>query len=53
MTITAAMAIANIVAKEELNEDYIIPSVFNRKVVKAVADAVSEMAHKTRVARKR
>ena len=38
----AARAIAAIVAEDELREDYIIPSVFNRDVAPAVADAVAE-----------
>jgi malate dehydrogenase (oxaloacetate-decarboxylating) len=50
MTIAAAYAIAGIVSKQELNEEYIVPSVFNRKVAKVVAAAVSEVAEKTGVA---
>jgi malate dehydrogenase (oxaloacetate-decarboxylating) len=38
----AARAIAEIVRPEELREDYIIPSVFNREVAPAVAAAVAE-----------
>jgi malate dehydrogenase (oxaloacetate-decarboxylating) len=44
MKMAAARAIAAIVADEELAEDYIIPSVFNRDVVDAVADAVEHEA---------
>ncbi|MGI8922228.1 MAG: NAD-dependent malic enzyme [Solirubrobacteraceae bacterium] len=44
MKMGAAHAIAAIVADDELREDYIIPSVFNRDVVTAVADAVAEQA---------
>jgi malate dehydrogenase (oxaloacetate-decarboxylating) len=40
------------VGKEELSEDYIIPSVFNRKVAPAVAKEVSRAAHRTKVARR-
>jgi malate dehydrogenase (oxaloacetate-decarboxylating) len=40
------------VGKEELSEDYIIPSVFNRKVAPAVAREVSRAAHRTKVARR-
>jgi malate dehydrogenase (oxaloacetate-decarboxylating) len=40
----AAHAIAAIVSDAELREDYIIPSVFNREVVAAVAAAVAEEA---------
>jgi malate dehydrogenase (oxaloacetate-decarboxylating) len=35
-----------------LNEEYIIPSVFNKAVVEAVAQAVSEAAYRTGVARR-
>ncbi len=44
MKTAAARAIADIVAPEELREDYIIPSVFNRDVVGAVAAAVASEA---------
>ena len=39
-----------IVGDDELREDYIIPSVFNREVVDAVSDAVSAEAHKSGIA---
>jgi len=44
MKTAAAQAIAEIVVEEELREDYIIPSVFNREVAAAVAAAVAEEA---------
>jgi malate dehydrogenase (oxaloacetate-decarboxylating) len=44
MKTAAAAAIAAIVTPEELREDYIIPSVFNREVVGAVASAVADSA---------
>ncbi len=44
MKTAAARAIAAIVGEDELREDYIIPSVFNREVVGAVAAAVSAEA---------
>jgi malate dehydrogenase (oxaloacetate-decarboxylating) len=44
MKMSAAAAIAAIVRDEELREDYIIPSVFNRDVAPAVAAAVAEQA---------
>lgn len=52
MKVAAAHAIASIISDEELNEQYIIPSVFNDKVVKRVRDAVVEAAVETGVARK-
>jgi len=47
----AAEAIANIIKDDELHEDYIIPSIFDRKVASSVAHAVSEAARKTGLAR--
>jgi malate dehydrogenase (oxaloacetate-decarboxylating) len=47
MKMAAAQAIASIVPPEELREDYIIPSVFNREVVAAVAAAVAEEARES------
>jgi malate dehydrogenase (oxaloacetate-decarboxylating) len=44
MKMAAARGIAEIVADDELREDYIIPSVFNRSVATAVADAVAAQA---------
>jgi malate dehydrogenase (oxaloacetate-decarboxylating) len=44
MKMAAARAIAGIVGANELREDYIIPSVFNRDVVGAVAAAVADEA---------
>ncbi|MGH9841889.1 MAG: malic enzyme-like NAD(P)-binding protein [Blastocatellia bacterium] len=52
MKLAAAYAIANIIADAELDPDYIIPSVFNRKVTPAVAAAVEEAARRTGVARR-
>jgi malate dehydrogenase (oxaloacetate-decarboxylating) len=40
----AAQAIADIVPEDELREDYIVPSVFNRDVAPAVAEAVKQAA---------
>jgi malate dehydrogenase (oxaloacetate-decarboxylating) len=50
MKIAAAQAIARIVSDEELREDYIIPSVFNRDVAPAVAAAVAERARSSGMA---
>ncbi len=44
MKVAAARAIADVIAPEELRPDYIIPSVFNERVVKDVADAVRRVA---------
>ncbi|MCL6633047.1 MAG: NAD-dependent malic enzyme [Alicyclobacillus herbarius] len=52
MKLAAAQAIASCVRDDQLNEQYIIPSVFNRHVVKAVSRAVAEAAYKSGVARR-
>jgi malate dehydrogenase (oxaloacetate-decarboxylating) len=44
MKMAAAEAIAAIVRDDELSEDYIVPSVFNRDVAPAVAEAVAQAA---------
>ncbi len=48
----AARAIAHMVKDDELHEDYIIPSAFDRKVATCVAHAVAEAARKTGLARR-
>ncbi len=50
MKTAAAQAIASIVAEDELREDYIIPSVFNRDVAPAVAAAVASEARESGLA---
>jgi len=52
MKVAAAQAIAAVVSDRELSDDYIIPSVFNKKVVESVARAVARAAVKTGVARR-
>jgi malate dehydrogenase (oxaloacetate-decarboxylating) len=51
MLFAAANAIAQMVMEEELSEDYIIPSVLNRKVPEQVSSKVREAAIQTGVAR--
>jgi len=53
MKIAAAQAVADCVTSDELTAEYIIPSVFNKKVVPAVAQAVARAAQQTGVARRR
>jgi malate dehydrogenase (oxaloacetate-decarboxylating) len=53
MKLAAAQAIASIVSKKELHEEYVIPSVFNKKVAPAVAREVMRAAQKGGVARRR
>src|SRR5438552_15758223 len=52
MKLAAAQALSAIVAKSELSDEYITPSMFDARVVPAVAAAVAEAAVKTGVARK-
>jgi len=51
MKLAAAYAIANIIKKEELKEDYIIPDALDKRVAKEVAKAVSQAARDSGVAR--
>src|SRR6478735_1746591 len=51
MKMAAAHAIAATVAEDELRDDYIIPSVFNREVAPAVAAAVADEARAAGTAR--
>jgi malate dehydrogenase (oxaloacetate-decarboxylating) len=53
MKIAAAEAIAGIVSKSELSEEYITPSVFDRRVVEQVASAVAAAAQSAGVARRK
>lgn len=52
MKLAAAQAIADCVGADELNEQYIVPSVFNKRVVSAVSHAVSEAARISGIARR-
>jgi malate dehydrogenase (oxaloacetate-decarboxylating) len=51
MKVAAAHGIAAAVTDDELDEDHIVPSVFNRQVSHSVADAVSREARLSGVAR--
>jgi malate dehydrogenase (oxaloacetate-decarboxylating) len=44
MKLAAARAIAGVIGEDELDAEYIIPSVFNREVVEAIASAVGAAA---------
>lgn len=52
MKLAAARAIASVVSDEELNEQYIIPSVFNASVVELVRSEVIKAALRSNVARR-
>ncbi|MGP1611803.1 MAG: NAD(P)-dependent malic enzyme [Catonella sp.] len=49
MKIAAAKAIAGLVSEDELNEEYILPRAFDKRVKDAVAKATAEAAKKTGV----
>ena len=53
MKLAAAQALAGVILDDELHAEYIIPSVFNRDVGRAVAAAVAEAAVRSGVARSR
>ena len=52
MEMEAAKAIASSVPARQLNEEYLVPNLFNRSVAPAVAKAVAEAARKAGLARR-
>src|ERR1043165_3284104 len=52
MKLAAAYAIAGIISDAELHPEYIVPSVFDKRVAEAVANEVQAAAYKTGVARR-
>jgi malate dehydrogenase (oxaloacetate-decarboxylating) len=52
MKLAAAHAIARIIPEGELHTDYIIPSVFNRRVAESAAQAVADAAVRSGAARR-
>lgn len=52
MKLAAAHAIADIIGEDELHPDYIIPSVFDKRVAEAVAVRVEQAAYDSGVARR-
>jgi malate dehydrogenase (oxaloacetate-decarboxylating) len=52
MKLAAARAIASCIPEDELHEDVIIPSVYNRQVADKVADEVEKVALASGLARK-
>jgi malate dehydrogenase (oxaloacetate-decarboxylating) len=51
MKLAAAQALANLIADEELDAEYIIPKPFDKRVREAVAQAVAQAARESGVAR--
>ncbi len=52
MKLAAANAIAGIISDNELHPEYIVPSVFDKRVAEAVANEVENAAYRTEVARR-
>ena len=52
MKLAAARAIASVIPEADLGPEYIVPSVFNRAVSPAVAEAVAQAAIESGVARR-
>jgi len=52
MKLAAANAIAGIISDSELHPEYIVPSVFDKRVAEAVARNVEAAAHSTGIARR-
>jgi malate dehydrogenase (oxaloacetate-decarboxylating) len=53
MKVAAAKAIAESISPDELSEEYIVPSIFNKQVTRRVARAVEAAAHDSGVARRK
>ena len=51
MKLAASRAIASLITEEELNADYIIPSPFDKRVCKVVAEEVGKVAREQGIAR--
>ena len=52
MKLAAANAIAGLISDAELHPEYIVPSVFDKRIAEAVANEVEAAAYKTGVARR-
>jgi malate dehydrogenase (oxaloacetate-decarboxylating) len=52
MKLAAAQAIAGMISEQERHAEYIVPSVFDKRVVEAVARDVEEAAYRSGVARR-
>lgn len=51
MKLAAARGLASLISDEEMNENYIIPDAFDRRVADAVADAVEKVAKEQGICR--
>jgi malate dehydrogenase (oxaloacetate-decarboxylating) len=51
MKLAAARALAEVIPEEDLSEDYVIPSLFDERIVPTMAEAVAEAARESGSAR--
>jgi malate dehydrogenase (oxaloacetate-decarboxylating) len=51
MKLAAAHALAEVIPEEDLSEDYVIPSLFDERIVPTMAEAVAEAARESGSAR--
>jgi malate dehydrogenase (oxaloacetate-decarboxylating) len=51
MKLAAARALAEVISEEELSEDYVIPNVFDERIVPTMSEAVQEAARESGSAR--
>jgi malate dehydrogenase (oxaloacetate-decarboxylating) len=51
MMLAAARALADVIPEEDLSEDYVIPSVFDERIVPTMSEAVQQAARDSGVAR--
>jgi malate dehydrogenase (oxaloacetate-decarboxylating) len=51
MKLAAAHALAEVIPEEDLSEDYVIPSLFDERIVPTMAEAVKEAAYNSGAAR--
>ena len=51
MMLAASRALAEVIPEEDLSEDYVIPSVFDERIVPTMAEAVAEAARESGAAR--
>jgi len=53
MKLAAAEALAGLIGRDQLNEEYIIPSIFDKRIVERVSAAVASAAMESGVARRK
>jgi malate dehydrogenase (oxaloacetate-decarboxylating) len=51
MKLAASRALAEVIPEEDLSEDYVLPSLFDERIVPSMAEAVQKAARDSGVAR--